>query len=179
MFDSVSSKANIAGERFSRAGSDFAEGMKNVFKKSPRMADEAFEAATKPGVIQTVVTAPLKAGWYVVSRPIAWGVQFAGYGAEKLGAGFKARPGVGLAAAGVVAAVGVGHVLNKRAERNAQATMADLQTANAAMAQAQANTVTPQEYAAMEARMKQGGRNGGFAAGVQAERAQGAAGPAV
>lgn len=76
----------------------------------------------------------------------------------------------------------VGDMLHKRTERRAMNEYGQMEAAmqqQAAMAQAQANTVTPAEYAAMEARMKQGGQNGGFAAGLQADRAQAAAGPAV
>ncbi len=175
----VTEATSLAAERASRAGKDVVEGAKKLFKKSPGMSEEAFAAATKPGIVQKIVTAPLKGMWYVASRPIAWGVQFVGYGAEKIGAGVKAKPGVALGVLAVGGAVGIGHMMNKRATANAQADMAQLQMAQASMAQAQANTVTPAEYAAMEARMKQGGQGQGFAAGIQAERAQGAAGPAV
>lgn len=179
----VTEAVDLAANRFNKAGRDFMEGAKNIFKKSEGMTDEALAAATKPGILQKIVVAPVKAGWYVVSRPIAWTTQLAGYSAEKLGAGFKAHPKMGAVALATGAALGIGHVMNKREERNAQMDMAQLQAAaaqqQAAMAQAQANTVTPAEYAAMEARMKQGGQAGqGFAAQVRANQAA-PAGPTV
>lgn len=85
---------------------------------------------------------------------------------------------IGTVAGGVML---VGGVMNKRAERRAQDQVNEFEMAQA-QSQAQAYTVTPEEYAAMQARMRQGGQNGGFAAGIEANRAAAASamgGPAT
>jgi len=169
-------------DRLSQAGRDILEGTKAAFKKAPAVeATEAVAETAKRGLGSRLVGGTARGIWHVASRPLVWATDFAGFTASKVGAGFKAHPRLALGATAVAAGLGIGHVMNKRAERDAQDQINQLEQAQlrVAQAQAQANTVTPADYAAMEARMRQGGQNGGFAAGVQAERAQGVQGPAV
>ncbi len=120
---------------------------------------------------------------YIASRPFVWADAIGGKVIGGFGNFFAKNPKTALAGTAIAAGLGIGHVMNKRAERHAQDQINALEMAQlqqASMAQAQANTVTPAEYAAMESRMRQGGQNSGFAAGIQAERAaQGVQGPAV
>lgn len=179
----VSQAAGNTANRIGQAGRDILEGTKAAFKKAP--VTEAAEAvATKPGLGSRLLMAPVKATWHVVSRPLVWGTELVGFSASKIGSGFKSHPRLALGTTAVAAGLGIGHVMNKRAERRAQNDINELEMAQlrVAQGQAQANTtVTPADYAAMEARMRQGGQNGGFAAGIQAERAaaQNVQGPAV
>lgn len=172
----VTQAADKTASRLGQAGKDIWDGTKNAFKKAPAapVGEAAAEAASKPGFLRRAAVAPVKGLWYVASRPIVWGTELVGFGASKIGSGFKAHPRLALGATAVAAGLGVGHVLNKRAEHRAQNDINELEMAQlrVAQGQAQANTmVTPADYAAMEARMRQGGQNGGFAAGIQAERA--------
>lgn len=181
------------------AGSQIGNSMLGVFGNkdaAAKAASTVVEAESKGrGVLGTaahlsgrVASKPFRmafnGGMYVVSRPFVWADAIGGSVIGGVGNFFAKNPKTALAGTAIVAGLGVGHVMNKRAERRAQNEINELEMAQlrVAQGQAQANTtVSPADYAAMEARMRQGGQNGGFAAGIQAERAaaQNVQGPAV
>lgn len=181
-----------------RAGSQISQAVQGVFgnKDAAQAALNTAEQAAKKssavskvmgGVGSALAWGPKKAfqgGMYVASRPFVWADAIGGKIIGGTGNFFAKNPKTALAGTAIAAGLGVGHVMNKRAERRAQNEINELEMAQlrVAQGQAQANTaVTPADYAAMEARMRQGGQNGGFAAGIQAERAaaQNVQGPAV
>lgn len=176
------------------AGSQIGNSVLGVFGNkdaAAKAANTVVEAEAKGrGVLGTaahfggrVASKPFRmafnGGMYVASRPFVWADAIGGSVIGGVGNFFAKNPKTALAGTAIATGFGIGHIMNKRAERDAQDQINQLEQAQLRVAQAQANTVTPADYAAMEARMRQGGQNGGFAAGVQAERAQGVQGPAV
>lgn len=194
--DAIKGMFTAVGE----AGKSAAKAVPAAFKKG-EAAEVVEQAAKSSGPIKGFFKETIKAdmrgmagiaktsasgAWYVASRPIAWGAQATGWGASKVGGFYTNNPRLAIGATAAVAAVGVGHLMNKRAERSAMDNINQLEMAQAqqaAMAQAQANTyrVSPEESAMLEARMKQGGGAQGFAAAESAKRsaAQASQTPAV
>lgn len=86
------------------------------------------------------------------------------------------NPGKALVVLGLAAVALVGSLFKGRAEKRTMENAQNEVNAAAGRAQANAYTVTPEEYAAMEARMRQSGAgHAGHADAVQAARAQAAA----
>ncbi len=170
-------------DSLSTTTSQVGNATKGIFgkKDAAQAAADSVAAAAKPGVgsmTLRIISKPFRMVFNgvvsVATVPLKIADSLGGKAISGYGNAFAKNPKTMLLATGAVAAVGVGHMMNKRSERAAIDNMNQLEMAQAqqaSMAQAQANTVTPAEYAAMEARMKQGGQNGGFAAGIQAERA--------
>lgn len=180
----VTQSLDKTARRLEGAGSDIWSGVKSAFQKREVVegAKDVAEVAAKPGLGTRMIAGTGRGIWHMASRPLVWGSELIGAGASKIGAGFKSHPRLMLGATVAAGGLYVGHKMNQRSERDAMDRVNELEIAQmrAAQAQAQANTVTPAEYAAMEARMRQGGQNGGFAANVQAERAAAASStPAV
>lgn len=119
------------------------------------------------GLVVSGMKASAKAGVWVAKKPVELGL----YGARK-GAEFVGRhPGGTLAGVGVGTVAGVGIWAKNRAERQ---TMESYQQAAAQMQAAQSymNSVTPQEAAALEARMRGGSSSAsGHADKIAADRA--------
>lgn len=168
--------ADAAMEKAAR-GLDLAKKQAGVVEKAA--AGRGFFGSIGAG-IGGFFKGTFKVGWHVANRPITWGVQLGSKGIEKAGNAFAHSPRTAWLATGAVAAVGVGHVMNKRSERAAMDNINQLEMAQQApMAQANAYRVTPEEAATLDARLKQGGQQGGFAANVEASRAAASSTPAV
>lgn len=176
-----------AGESVGKAlkGLFTADGLRNTFNNMKGARAEAAAAASAPSGFLGKVG-------YVVSRPVAWSanaalwvvgkpVEAGLYGVRKT-AEFVGRHPVGaLAGAGVAAVAGVGLWARSRAERNTVESYQEAAMQMQAMRSPYMNSVTPEESALMQARMRQGG-NGGSMAQMEQERraaAQQAAAPAT
>ena len=178
-------------------GEGFFKSLQTSFKgwsESAMNEARSVESATKPAAsgfwagVGSVVAFPFKLIGKAVAIPFGWvvsgmkasakaGIWFAekpvelGLFGVRKGAEFVGRhPGGTLAGVGVGTVAGVGIWAKNRAERQ---TMESYQQAAAQMQAAQSymNSVTPQEAAALEARMRQGGNSGSMAQMEEQRRA--------
>ncbi len=113
----------------------------DVFKKSGKVsAEELAEKAAK------IVEKP-RAGFFqrLAAKPFGWAAK---------------NPKTAMVVGGLAAVAGIGSVVKKRAERRteaeAQAAMMEAQMQQQPLAQANTYQISPEEYAAMQARMKGG-----------------------
>jgi hypothetical protein len=123
-----------------------------------------------------------KAGLWVAKKPIEAGLYGVRKGFEGFGSVFRNHPGLAVGGTLVAAAAGVGLWARNRAERDTMESYQQAAMQMQAMRSPYMNSVTPQEYAAMEARMRQGGDGGSSMAQAEQQRraaAQQAAAPAA
>ncbi|MFN8928963.1 MAG: hypothetical protein ACK5WQ_01170 [Alphaproteobacteria bacterium] len=185
----VGTQARVAGGAILNAGQAIGKKLSGAFKSGEGstgfvdsvkasakwMMGEATVAASAPrGFFGTVAHAASRpfvwsanAALWLVSKPISWGLTVVRKGAEFVGR----HPGGTLAGVGVGTVAGVGIWAKNRAERQ---TMESYQQAAAQMQAAQSymNSVTPQEAAALEARMRGGSSSAsGHADKIAADRA--------
>jgi len=183
----IGSQARLAAGAIGNAGQNIwqavkglkVSGLQNSMSGAMKDASAAASASTGFwGNVSRPVAWSASAGLWVAKKPLEAGL----YGIRKAAEFVGKHPLGSLITAGVAAAAGVGLWARNRAERDTMESYQQAAMQMQAMRSTYMNSVTPPEYAAMEARMRQGGDGGPSMAQAEQERraaAQQAAAPAA
>lgn len=168
-----------------------ADGVTNSGRKTidalKGLGSNAKEAVSATGTYFKEVATGVRTSGFIAGsaklalKPVQWGMDIARMPVNIASASFKHYKVPTTIGAGLIAAVGVGRFLHKRAERQTKEALLQQAAYAQPMGNPYMNSVDPQTSAILNERMGGGGRSAGFADAVNASRMNGTSvnGPAV